>query len=196
MTRGTPRRRGARQSTSSSAIFRATNACLIALVLAAGCGGGDDQGKRGQSTTGRTQTAAPSRTETAPRTESQTQTQPAPRGDAHGGGHQTATSPEDQEGGAGDEEPARSQVMLTGRGGHISPRLVRVPPFISVAVVLRSADGRPYGLRIGGRLLRAGGPVGSSSVRLDGLRAGKAYVGTQLDSGETVRVEASAEPGP
>jgi hypothetical protein len=73
---------------------------------------------------------------------------------------------------------------------------VRVPPFISVEVVLRSADGQSYGLRIGGRTLRAGGALGSASVKLDGLRAGKAYVGTELDTGVKVRVEASAEPGP
>lgn len=85
---------------------------------------------------------------------------------------------------------------MTGRGGRISPRLVRVPPFISVEVVLRSGDGQSYGLRIGGRTLRAGGALGSASVRLDGLRAGAAYVGTELDTGAKVRVEASAEPGP
>ena len=74
--------------------------------------------------------------------------------------------------------------------------MVRVPPFISVEVVLRSADGQMYGLRIGGRTLRAGGALGSASVRLAGLRAGKSYVGTELDTGARVVVEASAEPGP
>lgn len=73
---------------------------------------------------------------------------------------------------------------------------MRVPPFISVEVVLRSADGQSYGLRIGGRTLRAGGALGSASVKLDGLRPGKAYVGTELETGVKVRVEASAEPGP
>ena len=73
---------------------------------------------------------------------------------------------------------------------------MRVPPFISVEVVLRSADGQSYSLRIGGRTLRAGGALGSASARLDGLRAGKAYVGKELGTGVAVRVEASAEPGP
>lgn len=71
-----------------------------------------------------------------------------------------------------------------------------MPPFISVEVVLRSADGQSYGLRIGGRTLRAGGALGSASVKLDGLRSGKAYEGTELGTGVKVRVEASAEPGP
>ena len=86
--------------------------------------------------------------------------------------------------------------MFTGRGGRITPRVVRVPPFISVRVVLRSADGQEYRLRIGGRTLRAGGALGSSSLTLDGLRAGRSYRGTELDTGVAVRVEATAEPGP
>jgi hypothetical protein len=87
-------------------------------------------------------------------------------------------------------------VLLTGRGGRIRPRIVRVPPFISVQVVLRSGDGRSYRLRIGGRTLRAGGALGSTSVSLDGLRPGRAYEGTEPNTGVKVRVEASAEPGP
>jgi hypothetical protein len=105
-------------------------------------------------------------------------------------------SPEEQPGGAGDEEPARSQALFTGRAGRITPRVVRVPAFFSVRVVLRSADGQTYGLRIGGRTLRAGGTLGSSSITLDALRTGRAYEGTELDTGVAVRVEATAEPGP
>jgi hypothetical protein len=77
----------------------------------------------------------------------------------------------------------------------VTPRLVQVPPFISVRVILRSADGRAYALRIGGRTLRAGAAVSSSSAQLDGLRPGRAYDG-RLEAGGRVRVEASAEPGP
>ena len=58
-------------------------------------------------------------------------------------------SPEDQPGGAGDEEPARSLALLTGEGGRITPPTVRVPAFISIRVELRSGDGREYGLRFG-----------------------------------------------
>jgi hypothetical protein len=74
--------------------------------------------------------------------------------------------------------------------------VVRVPPFISVEVVLRSADGQTYAVRIGGRTLRAGGEVGSASAKLEGLRAGKAYVGTEVGTGARIRIEATAEPGP
>ena len=163
------------------------------MLLAAGCG--DDEGEAPKNTTPAFTNTTPT-TETAPETESEPETEAAPEGDGHGGGHETPTSPEDQPGGAGDEEPARTEAMLTGRGGRITPRLVRVPPFLAVRVTLRSADGEPYALRIAGRVLRAGGALASASAELDGLRPGKAYVGTEVETGVTVRVEASAEPGP
>jgi hypothetical protein len=164
-------------------------------LLLAGCGG-DDEGERAQQTAPPRAETAPPETETQAETETEAATETAPTGDGHGGGHETQGSPEEQPGGAGDEEPARSQALLTGRGGRVSPRVVRVPPFISIRVTLRSADGQSYGVRIGGRTLRAGGALGSASITLDGLRPGKAYQGTELDTGARVRVEASAEPGP
>lgn len=173
---------------------RLAGACLLGLAMvASGCGGDEDKPRPAQE-----------RTETAPRadteTEASSKTQPsagedeaAPGGNGHGGGHER---PEEQQGGAGDEQPARSQALLTGRGGRISPRLVRVPPYIAVRVELRSADGRPYGLRFGRVAVRAGRGVASSSTTLDGLRPGAAYTGRPLGRGSVVRIEASAEPGP
>jgi hypothetical protein len=73
---------------------------------------------------------------------------------------------------------------------------VRVPPFISVRVVLRSEDGESYSLRVAGRTLSAGGVLSSTSTDLDGLRAGSAYVAVQQGTGARIRIEASAEPGP
>ena len=166
---------------------------LAAALSAPGCG--DDETRRAQDG------SEPAATETSPRPETRAQTEPdggadpgaAPRGDGHGGGHER---PEEQQGGAGDEEPARSLALLTGRNGRITPRLVRVPPFISIRVELRSADGRQYGLRFGRADVRAGGGVASSSTTLDGLRPGSAYTGRPVGAGSRVRIEASAEPGP
>ena len=167
--------------------------------MAAGCGG-DDESERAQETAPRTDSAPAETTDTRsePETETETEPEPAPLGDGHGRGRETPTSPspEDQEGGAGDEVPARSEALLTGRGGRITPRRVRVPAFISVRVVLRSADGEPYSLRVAGRSLRAGGALSSASAELDGLRPGRAYVATQEGTGARIRIEASAEPGP
>jgi hypothetical protein len=157
----------------------------VAALAAAGCGGDEETD---------TQTAA--RPETAPRTEPEepraTVTAPGPAPDET----IPRESPEDQPGGAGDEVPARSLALLTGRAGRITPRLVRVPPFISIRVELRSADGRPYSLTFGDRTIRTGPRISSASTVLDGLRPGKAYTGTPGTAGNPVRIEASAEPGP
>ncbi|MEJ7715102.1 MAG: hypothetical protein WKF40_05095 [Thermoleophilaceae bacterium] len=84
-----------------------------------------------------------------------------------------ARSPEDQPGGAGDEIPARAQALITGRRGRLSPRVVRVPPFIAVRVELRSADGRRYRLSGAGKTLRARRPAVQTRATFDGLRPGR-----------------------
>jgi hypothetical protein len=182
--------------------LRLVVACCVILMAAAGCGSDDERAD----------------TETAPRaaeTETQTEREPAEteapeteterepaetEAEDERAPTQTAEpepiSPEDQQGGAGDEEPARSLALLTGRGGRITPRVVRVPAFISIRIELRSADGGSYGLRLDGRKLRVGGAVGSAATVLDGLRPGAAVVGRPLGRGDRVRIEATAEPGP
>jgi hypothetical protein len=107
-----------------------------------------------------------------------------------------AESPEDQPGGAGDEEPARTQALFSAENGRITPRVVRVPAFISIQVELRSKDGREYGLRFGDVTIRAGGELNSVSTTIDGLRQGEAITGKPTGAGNTVRIEATAEPGP
>ena len=170
---------------------------LVALVAAVslaalGCGGDDEDTQTGARTdttpteTRSEETVAETETETEPETETtpgETETEPAP-------------APEEEPGGAGDEEPARSLAMFTGRGGQIVPRTIRVPAFISIRVELRSADGRDYGLRIAGETLNVTGGLGSVSTTFDGLRPGQVLVGTPIGPGNRVRVEATAEPGP
>jgi hypothetical protein len=157
----------------------------VALALA-GCGG-DDEDEPGTAPAGTTATA--NETPSLPE-EPATVTEEAPE-------TEPATTPEDQEGGAGDEVPAESQALLTGRGGRITPRVVRVPAFISVRVELRSADGAPYVLRFGGTTLAVRDEVRSVSHRFDGLRPGAALVGkSATGAGNPVRIEATAEPGP
>jgi hypothetical protein len=108
----------------------------------------------------------------------------------------TEPTPEDQPGGAGDEEPARTLALFTAKDGRITPRVVRVPAFISIQVELRSPDGQKYGLRFGDVTITAGGGLNSVSTTIDGLRPGKAIVGTPVGQGNRVRIEATAEPGP
>jgi O-antigen ligase len=104
-------------------------------------------------------------------------------------------TPEQQPGGAGDEEPIGVDAEFTGRGGKVSPKLVQVPPFIAVTVTLTSADGKEYVLEIGGRRLAVGPDRKRVSVKLDGLRQDASYPGKVLGGGN-VEIQASAEPGP
>ena len=177
-------------------------ACLLALVLAL-CACGDDDEERAETTatspstapeeTDATEEAPPETVPAEPEPETETETET---------GDETAptTSPEDQPGGAGDEEPARSLAMFTGDGGRITPRVVRVPAFISIRVELRSADGQEYGLLFASETsrvrIRVSGALGSASSTIDALRPGQAIAGNPLGTGTRVRIEATAEPGP
>ena len=157
--------------------------CFLACALLAGCGDDDEPAPREPA---RSETAA---TAEATEAETATATETTPKREKE--------SPEQQQGGAGDEVPARSLALLTGRGGRITPRVVRVPPFIAIRVELRSDDGRAYGLQFPGERLGVSGGVTSVSTTLDGLRPGRAYTGRPLDGAANgVRIEASAEPGP
>ena len=166
-------------------------AVVIALVMAGSGGGGDDDAPPSTpATTAVTETAATqtegARNETeqeSAETETESETEPA-------------ESPEDEPGGAGDEEPARTPALFTAEDGRITPRVVRVPAFISIQVELRSRDGREYGLRFGDVTITAGGELNSVSTTIDGLRPGKGIVGKPTGAGNTVRIEATAEPGP
>ena len=166
-------------------------ALLVAALLGAGCGGDDED----DATVDSTAAEPPARTVTVPvptapeREEQPTSTSPAERDE-----DSKPASPEDAPGGAGDEEAARSEVVLTGRGGRIGPLVVKVPPFISIRVILRSGDGKPYVIRFGTRFLKAGLKGARSSATFDGLRPGRRLRGAAV-SGRVV-IEASAEPGP
>jgi hypothetical protein len=158
---------------------------VAVTVGAAGCGG-DDEGDKEAATQPASSAPAPARAPDQKKGQKGT-------GQKKGG----KPSPEDQPGGAGDEVPARAPAILTGRGGRIRPRVVRVPPFIAVRVELRSADGRPYALRFGSKVLRVGPQVAAMSTTLAGLRQGEAITGRPVGGrGNPVRIEASAEPGP
>jgi len=162
---------------------------VLALVFAiSGCGGDDEEPS--SATTATTPAAAASETATA---EAPTETE-APREDKTES--VPAESPEDEPGGAGDEEPAHTLALFTAKEERITPRVVRVPAFISIEVQLRSADGAKYRMRFGDVTIAAGGGLSSVSTTLDGLRPGKAIIGTPEGPGNRVRVEATAEPGP
>jgi hypothetical protein len=178
-------------------------ACMLALVLALSACGDDDE--ESAETTATSPTTTPAETtgteETAPEAVPETEPEPEPEPETETETETApSTSPEDQPGGAGDEEAARTLAMFTGEGGRITPRVVRVPAFISIRVELGSADGREYGLVFANETsrvsIRVSGELGSASSTIDGLRPGQAIRGNPVGTGTSVRIEATAEPGP
>jgi hypothetical protein len=175
---------------------------ILALLLAlAGCGGDDDEpAATTEAAPPPTAEPAPAETEADTETEGEgTEAQPDPGPEPEPDPTEPAeppASPEDQPGGAGDEEPARALALLTGENGRITPRRVRVPAYISIRVELRSQDGQEYGLRFDGDTIRVSGGLSSVSTTIDGLRPGEAVVGRPTGPGNRVRIEATAEPGP
>lgn len=171
--------------------FSANVATAMVLALAfavSGCGG-DDEDTPSSPSTSPAETSSETATAEAP-----TETEPVVEDKAESAPAETL--PEDEPGGAGDEEPARTLALFTANDGRITPRVVRVPAFISIEVQLRSADGAKYRMRFGDTTISVGGGLGSVSTTIDGLRPGKAIVGTPEGPGNRVRIEATAEPGP
>ena len=159
---------------------------IAALLAASGCGGDDEPAATTPTATAETETD----TTPAETTPTETAEQPAETTT------RTETSPEAMPGGAGDEEPARTLALFTGRAGRITPRVIRVPAFISVRVELHSADGATYALRFGDTTITAGGQLNSVSTTIGGLRPGEAIAGRAGGKGTDVRISATAEPGP
>jgi hypothetical protein len=148
-------------------------ATALAMLALAGCGGDEER-------------RAPARTGSPSAGTGTTGTEQVPTA--------IETSPERQPGGAGDEEPARTPVLLTGRGGRIAPRVIHVQAFIAIRVQLRSADGAAYEVRFGRRVVRAGPGGRTATADFEGLRAGRSLVG-EGPAGR-VRIVADARPGP
>jgi hypothetical protein len=164
-------------------------ATVFALGLAA-CGGDDDNGATGYGAGTKTE-----QTDTTTETTATETTGTETGGEAEGGGAKPpSTSPEEQEGGAGDEVPASSQALITGNGGKLSPGTVHVPAFIAIRVQLRSADGVEYALSGGGKTIEAGGEIESAGTTFDGLRSGEKLVLSGPQG--KVTIVADAEPGP
>jgi hypothetical protein len=168
-------------------------AALAATVFAGlsfgGCGGDDEP----TDTTAVETTPPPSVTEplTTPPPETTTgrgDNKPDPQTEPR-------TVPQEEQ--SGDEEAIRSEAVFTGKDGKLTPRVVRVPAFIAVRVILRSPDaGRDQGytLMIGGERLAIGHVSALAEANLPGLLPNKAYEGRSPQG--NVRVVASAEPGP
>jgi putative inorganic carbon (HCO3(-)) transporter len=166
-------------------------AAVLVFVALAGCGGDSETVQDPRKDLPETMSTGTDHEPTTAEPENQSPSEPTVTAHEDRG----PKTPEQQPGGAGDEQPIGVDAVFTGRGGEVSPRVVQVPPFIQVSVVLVSGDGRDYTLEIDGRRLAVGGSVKRRSVQLDGLHQNGSYRGT-LAGGGGVEVVASAEPGP
>ena len=158
----------------------------LGLIFSA-CGDDDDEGPDRPAETTPTVPAPPPVTTPPPET---TPTQKESDPDT-----EPRTAP--PEGQQGDEEPIRSEAVFTGSGGRLTPRVIRVPAFIAIRVILRSPDAganQSYSLEIGGSRLAIGHTRRIDELELDGLLPDESYVGKSPQG--NVRVVASAEPGP
>ena len=171
---------------------------LLAVALGLSACGSDDEEPETQATSPPTQEETATEDETATETEPETETETEAQTEDETETSQTGetTSPEDEQGGAGDEEPARTLALFTASNGRITPRVIRVPSFISVRVELRARDGNAYALSFPGRTIEVSDALGSVSFTLDGLRPGEVVVGRARGASGRVRIEATAEPGP
>ena len=183
-----------------------TLATLVALAAVAGvtgCGGKEDEPEPSASSrepgAAAPPTGAPGRDapadDSAPAGESPRGARPPDepsRPDGPPAAPLRPSAPATPGGEDGGSEPVRAEALVTGRGGRFTPRLVRVPPYIAVRLVVRSGDGADYQLKVGSEVASTEGP--GTAAELDGLPPGERYV-ARGNAGRVV-IEASAEPGP
>jgi hypothetical protein len=159
-------------------------AVVIVVAAIAGCGGDDDQQSSATPApppSAATDTATPSPTPTS--TPSPTATD-AP----------TPENPEDQPGGAGDEEPIRVPVEFTVRDGAIKPPQVAVPAFLGIELIVHNETSGPVVARLEGATPLTVGPGETGRARIEGRKKGQ-YVVDFGDAGSALLIT-GAKPGP
>jgi uncharacterized lipoprotein len=105
--------------------------------------------------------------------------------------------PEEQQGGAGDEEPARVPVLLTLRPQGVRPAIVHVPPFLNVELRVRNRTRHAVSVTVreaAGENAVTVAEGESSTLRLEGLKPGRYTVDAGI-AGEATIV-AGDEAGP
>jgi len=149
-------------------------AALAALSLV-GCGAG---GGRQAAATAAPAAATPVASATA------TATPIAPAATARAPAAATATptvaaSPEEQPGGAGDEEAARTALLVAVGPGGVTPAALTAPAFLGLELQVRNALAGPVTVTLPGRPPLTVAAGGSARAALDGLRPGR----YRLDAG-------------
>jgi len=162
-------------------------AALLAAALLSGCGGDEETSSYRAPAATPTAEAAPEATPTA-----------TPAGTPEATATPTATpspaSPEDQPGGAGDEEAIRVPVQFTVDGEGITPPQVSVPAFLALELIVSNDLPEPVTVRLDGTEPLTVGPGETSRARLEGRRPGSYRIDAGA-SGEALLVT-GVEPGP
>jgi hypothetical protein len=156
----------------------------LALVAVALVGCGDQDTAATPTATppppAATETPAPTATETATATPTPTAT--------------PTENPEDQPGGAGDEEPIRVPVEFTVRDRGITPPQVAVPAFLGLELIVNNELADPIEVTLEGSEPLSVGPGETGRMRLQGRRKGQ-YVVDFGAAGQALLLT-GAEPGP
>jgi hypothetical protein len=150
---------------------------IWAGLLLAGCGG--DEPTVAASPT---ETATPTATATPSATPSATPTATA------------TASPEDQPGGAGDEEPARVPLEFTLSAGGLKPSTISVPGFLGLELIVHNETSSPQRVTLEGSGTVDVPANDTARSRFEGRRPGT----YKVDAGAagTAKLIVGVEPGP
>jgi hypothetical protein len=148
------------------------------VVFLTGCGGSGEQAAAPTATPTATATSAPSATATATATPTIT---PTP-------------SPEDQEGGAGDEQPARVPLEFTLTDGGLTPATISVPGFLGLELIVHNRTAQPQRVTLEGSGELDVPANDTARARFEGRRPGT----YKVDAGGAghAQVVVGVEPGP
>jgi hypothetical protein len=156
---------------------------IWAGLLLTGCGGDDSTVSSSPA-----ETATPTATATASPTATPTAT-------ASATATATATaSPEDQPGGAGDEEPARVPLEFTLSASGLKPSTISVPGFLGLELIVHNETSQPQRVTLEGSGTLDVPANDSARARFEGRRPGT----YKVDAGPagTAKVIVGVEPGP
>jgi hypothetical protein len=158
---------------------------LVAVLAVAGAlaGCGDDEPSAGSSPTPAPTAAA---TETPSPTAEPTETAtPTPT---------EQPAPEEQEGGAGDEEEARVPIAFVVSEDGVLPVRASLPAFLALELIVRNRTSDPVVARLEGAEPITANPGETSRMRLEGRPRGRYEV--DFGEGRSAVVVTGVEPGP
>jgi hypothetical protein len=146
------------------------------VVFLTGCGGGNEPAAAP------TATATPTATVTATPSATASATPTA------------TASPEDQQGGAGDEQPARVPLEFTLTDGGLSPATISVPGFLGLELIVHNHTGQPQRVTLEGSGEVDVPANDTARAHFEGRRPGT----YRVDAGAAghAQVVVGVEPGP